>query len=159
MILSKQKQNFVLDKSIEAINNAYDYELDTSVYSKTFKLKYLLERKSGTGYKETYKVSLYFYEKKLSRVTLYREEGHVEIDVDGHAKKFELISNIMFDKVKQIDDDKFKKIFPEYDVMEERNDLLEELLGSKDEPTEEPIIDTKPSTTTIEKKRKKYWLF
>jgi hypothetical protein len=160
MILSKQKQNYVLDKSIESINNAYDYELDTSVYTKTFKLKYLLEVKSvNSTRKDTYKVSLYFYEKKLSKVTLYREEGHVEIEIDGHEKKFELITNIMFDKVKQIDDDKFRKIFPEYDVMEERNDILEELLGSKEESTEEPINDPKPSPTEEKPKRKKYWIF
>jgi hypothetical protein len=161
MILSKQKQNYVLDKSIESINNAYDYELDTSVYTKTFKLKYLLEVKSvNSTRKDTYKVSLYFYEKKLSKVTLYREEGNVEIEAEGHERKFELITNIMFDKVKQIDDDKFRKIFPEYDVMEERNDILEELLGSKEESTEEPINDPKPSTPTEEKpKRKKYWIF
>ena len=100
MILSKQKQNYVLDKSIEAINASYDYELDTSVYSKTFKLKYSIKEKSGSY---TSKVSLYFYEKKLSKVTLYREEGHVEIEAEGHEKKFELITNIMFDKIKQID--------------------------------------------------------
>lgn len=159
MILSKQKQNYVLDKSIEAINASYDYELDTSVYSKTFKLKYSIKEKSGSY---TYKVSLYFYEKKLSKVTLYREEGHVEIEAEGHEKKFELITNIMFDKIKQIDDGKFKKIFPEYDVMEERNDILEELLGSKEETetTEVPEQSKPIDTTSVEKpKRKKYWIF
>jgi len=29
---------------------------------------------------------------------------------------------------KEIDDIKFKKIFPEYDIIEERNDVLDELL-------------------------------
>lgn len=159
MILSKQKQNYVLDKSIEAINASYDYELDTSVYTKTFKLKYSIKEKSGSY---TYKVSLYFYEKKLSKVTLYREEGHVEIEAEGHEKKFELITNIMFDKIKQIDDGKFKKIFPEYDVMEERNDILEEILGSKEETetTEVPEQSKPVDTTSVEKpKRKKYWIF
>jgi len=28
MILSRQKQNFVLDKVIEAIHNSYDYSMD-----------------------------------------------------------------------------------------------------------------------------------
>lgn len=159
MILSKQKQNYVLDKSIESINESYDYELDTSVYTKTFKLKYYIKEKSGIY---TYKVLLYFYEKKLSKVTLYREEGHVEIEAEGHEKKFELITNIMFDKIKQIDDGKFKKIFPEYDVMEERNDILEELLGSKEETetTEVPEQSKPVDTTSVEKpKRKKYWIF
>lgn len=159
MILSKQKQNYVLDKSIEAINASYDYELDTSVYTKTFKLKYSIKEKSGSY---TYKVSLYFYEKKLTKVTLYREEGHVEIEAEGNEKKFELITNIMFDKIKKIDDDKFRKIFPEYDVMEERNDILEELLGSKEETetTEVPEQSKPIETTSVEKpKRKKYWIF
>ena len=163
MILSKQKQNYVLDKAIESIEKAYDYELDTSLYSKTFKLKYFLEKKSVSAgsYKDTYKVSLWFYEKKLSKVTLYREEGDVEIEKDGHEEKFELISNLMFDRVRKIDDDKFRKIFPEYDLMEERNDILEELLGTKEEldnakeTTEEP--DKQP--VVVETKRKRFWIF
>ena len=164
MILSKQKQNYVLDKAIESIGKAYDYELDTSLYSKTFKLKYFLE-KSVSAYKDTYKVSLWFYEKKLSKITLNREEGNVEIEKDGHEEKFELISNLMFDRVRKIDDDKFRKIFPEYDLMEERNDILEELLGSKEESdntkeaTEEPdknpvVVETKRPSL-----RKRFWIF
>jgi hydroxymethylpyrimidine pyrophosphatase-like HAD family hydrolase len=162
MILSKQKQNYVLDRSIESIEKAYDYELDTSLYSKTFKLKYLLDIKSkGVTRQDVYKIYLYFYEKKLSKVTLYREEGNVEIEKDGHEEKFELISNLMFDRVRKIDDDKFRKIFPEYDLMEERNDILEELLGTKEEldnakeTTEEP--DKQP--VVVETKRKRFWIF
>ena len=40
MILSRKKQNFVLDKVIEAIHNSYDYSMDNMSYSKTFNLKY-----------------------------------------------------------------------------------------------------------------------
>jgi hypothetical protein len=162
MILSKQKQNYVLDKAIESIEKAYDYELDTSLYSKTFKLKYLLDIKSPSiTRQDTYKVSLWFYEKKLSKITLNREEGNVEIEKEGHEEKFELISNLMFDRVRKIDDDKFRKIFPEYDLMEERNDILEELLGTKEEldnakeTTEEP--DKQP--VVVETKRKRFWIF
>ena len=45
----------------------------------------------------------------------------------------------------EIDDFKFKTIFPEYGLMEERNDILDDLLNSKEEVKEE---ETKP---------KKWW--
>jgi len=133
MILSRQKQNFVLDKVIEAIHNSYDYSMDNMSYSKIFHLKYSIK---GMVRGNTYKLTLYFYQNVLSKITLYREEGDVEIDLDGNDIKFRTIESLMYNKVKEIDDIKFKKIFPEYDIMEERNDILDELLNDK--PEEEP---------------------
>jgi hypothetical protein len=152
MILSKQKQNYVLDKAIESINISYDYELDKLSFSKTFNLKYTGPRQN------TYKVSLYFYENKLSKVTLYRSEGNVEIESDGHVKKFELIKNLMYEKIQEIDNKKFKNIFPEYDLMEERNDILDEILNDKEEEVNEvkEKIDVKEDTI---KRKKLFGIF
>lgn len=146
MILSKQKQNFVLDKVIEAINTSYDYDMDNMSYSKTFHLKY--ESLRGNSYK----VSLYFYQNDLSKVTLYKHEGNIEIELGENVEKFEKIKNLMYNKVKEIDDIKFKKIFPEYNLMEERNDILDELLnqGSEEEQTE--VKEEQPEIKEIEKK-------
>jgi hypothetical protein len=126
MILSRQKQNFVLDKAIEAINTSHDYDMDNMSFSKTFHLKY--ESLRGNSYK----IRLYFYQNVLSKVTLYRQGGDVEIDLDGNDIKFRTIESLMYNKVKEIDDIKFKKIFPEYDIMEERNDILDELLKEEE---------------------------
>jgi len=133
MILSRQKQNFVLDKAIEAINTSHDYSMDNMSYSKTFNLKY--ESLRGNSYR----VSLYFYQNVLSKVTLYRQGGDVEIDLDGNDKKFKTIEEFMYNKVKEIDDIKFKKIFPEYDTIEERNDILDELLKEEEEVVKEEV--------------------
>ena len=153
MILSKQKQNFALNKVIEAINTSYDYDMDNMSYSKTFHLKYILTRGNS------YKVSLYFYKTDkiftLSKVTLYREEGNVEIELAGNDIKFKTIEELMYNKVKEIDDVKFKKIFPEYDLMEERNDILDELLnqGSEEQQPETKEVEVEEvEEKVIEKK-------
>ena len=135
MILSKQKQNFVLDKVIESIHNSYDYSMNSMSYSKAFHLKYSIK---GMVMGDTYKITLYFYQNVLSKITLYRKEGDVEIDLDGNDIKFRTIESLMYNKVKEIDDIKFKKIFPEYDIIEERNDVLDELL--KEEKREIPTV-------------------
>ena len=147
MILSKQKQNFALNKVIEAINTSYDYDMDNMSYSKTFHLKYY--------HISAYKVSLYFYQNDLSKVTLYKHEGNIEIELGENVEKFEKIKNLMYDKIKEIDDIKFKKIFPEYDLMEERNDILDELLnqGSEEQQPETKEVEVEEvEEKVIEKK-------
>jgi hypothetical protein len=149
MILSKQKQNYVLDKVIEVINVSNDYVMDKLLsFSKTFKLV-----------KNTDKVSLYFYENKLSKVTLHRTGGDVEIESDGHEKKFELIKNLMYEKVQEIDNKKFKSIFPEYDLMEERNDILDELLSDYESKEEVEEIKEEVKETPTTKRKKLFGIF
>ena len=65
--------------------------------------------------------------------------GDVEIDLDGNYIKFRTIESLMYNKVKEIDDIKFKEIFPEYNIMEERNDVLDELL-KEETPREIPTV-------------------
>ena len=144
MILSKQKQNFVLDKVIEGIHNSYDYSMNSILHTKTFHLKYSIK---GMVMGDTYKITLYFDQNVLSKITLYRKEGDVEIDLDGNDIKFRTIESLMFNKVKEIDDIKFKKIFPEYDIMEERNDILDELLK----------VEVKDEVEVKEEVKKRKW--
>lgn len=149
MILSKQKQNFVLDKVIEGINNSYDYSMDNMSYSKIFHLKYSIKGMVMN----MYKITLYFYQNALTKITLCRKEGDVEIDLDGNDIKFRTIESLMYNKVKEIDDIKFKKIFPEYDTIEERNDILDELLK------EEEVEVVKEVVKEEVKKRKWFNMF
>ena len=88
---------------------------------------------------DRYKITLYFDQNVLSKITLYRKEGDVEIDLDGNNRKFRTIESLMYNKVKEIDDIKFKEIFPEYNIMEERNDVLNELL-KEETPREIPTV-------------------
>ena len=136
MILSKQKQNFVLDKVIESIHNSYDYDMNSILHTKAFHLKYSIK---GMVMGDRYKITLYFDQNVLSKITLYRKEGDVEIDLDGNNRKFRTIESLMYNKVKEIDDIKFKEIFPEYNIMEERNDVLDELL-KEETPREIPTV-------------------
>ena len=136
MILSKQKQNFVLDKVIESIHNSYDYDMNSILHTKAFHLKYSIK---GMVMGDRYKITLYFDQNVLSKITLYRKEGDVEIDLDGNYSKFRTIESLMYNKVKEIDDIKFKEIFPEYNIMEERNDVLNELL-KEETPREIPTV-------------------
>ena len=136
MILSKQKQNFVLDKVIESIHNSYDYDMNSILHTKAFHLKYSIK---GMVMGDRYKITLYFDQNVLSKITLYRKEGDVEIDLDGNNRKFRTIESLMYNKVKEIDDIKFKEIFPEYNIMEERNDVLNELL-KEETPREIPTV-------------------
>jgi hypothetical protein len=145
MFISTTRQKYVLDKCAEAIKSAHSYSLNSSLYAKTFNLKYKL------GNRE-YGVVLFLYEGNLKTVTLHRENGQVEINVDGHEEKFKELSKLMQDKIMEIDDIKFKSIFPEYDLMEERNDILDELLNNSPKEVKEEVQEE-----VKEKPTKKKW--
>jgi len=145
MFISTTRQKYVLDKCAESIKSAHSYSLNSSLYAKTFTLKYQLNNRE-------YGVSLYLYEGNLKTVTLHRENGQVEINVDGHEEKFKELSKLMQDKIMEIDDIKFKSIFPEYDLMEERNDILDELLNNSPKEVKEEVQEE-----VKEKPTKKKW--
>jgi hypothetical protein len=145
MFISTTRQKYVLDKCAEAIKSAHSYSLNSSLYAKTFNLKYKLDNRE-------YGVVLFLYEGNLKTVTLHRENGQVEINVDGHEEKFKELSKLMQDKIMEIDDIKFKSIFPEYDLMEERNDILDELLNNSPKEVKEEVQEE-----VKEKPTKKKW--
>jgi hypothetical protein len=145
MFISTTRQKYVLDKCAEAIKSAHSYSLNPSLYAKTFNLKYKLDNRE-------YGVVLFLYEGNLKTVTLHRENGQVEINVDGHEEKFKELSKLMQDKIMEIDDIKFKSIFPEYDLMEERNDILDELLNNSPKEVKEEVQEE-----VKEKPTKKKW--
>jgi hypothetical protein len=145
MFISTTRQKYVLDKCAEAIKSAHSYSLDTSVFSKKFKLKYSLNNRE-------YSVVLYLSEGNLNTVKLQRENGEIEVKVDGHEEKFKELSKLMQDKIMEIDDIKFKSIFPEYDLMEERNDILDELLNNSPKEVKEEVQEE-----VKEKPTKKKW--
>jgi len=145
MFISTIRQKYVLDKCVEAIKSAHSYSLDTSVFSKKFKLKYSLNNRE-------YSVVLYLSEGNLNTVTLHRENGEIEVKVDGHESKFKELLKLMQDKIMEIDDIKFKRIFPEYDLMEERNDILEDILSGSNK--EEEVVEEEVKE---EASKKKWW--
>jgi hypothetical protein len=145
MFISTTRQKYVLDKCAESIKSAHSYSLNSSLYAKTFNLKYKLDNRE-------YGVVLFLYEGNLKTVTLHRENGQVEINVDGHEEKFKELSKLMQDKIMEIDDIKFKSIFPEYDLMEERNDILDELLNNSPKEVKEEVQEE-----VKEKPTKKKW--
>jgi len=150
MFISTTRQKYVLDKCVESIKSAHSYSLDTSVYSKTFKLKYSLNNRE-------YSVVLYLYQGNLNTVTLHRENGEVEVKADGHETKFKELSKLMQDKIMEIDDIKFKRIFPEYDLMEERNDILEDLLNNSPKEEVKEEVQEEVQEEVKEKPSKKKW--
>jgi hypothetical protein len=150
MFISTTRQKYVLDKCAEAIKSAHSYSLSTLSYSKTFTLKYNLNNRE-------YGVSLYLYEGNLNTVTLHRENGQVEVKVDGHETKFKELSKLMQDKIMEIDDIKFKRIFPEYDLMEERNDILDELLNNSPKEEVKEEVQEEVQEEVKEKPAKKKW--
>lgn len=150
MFISTTRQKYVLDKCAESIKSAHSYSLSTLAYSKTFTLKYRMSIRE-------YDVSLYLYEGKLKSVKIHRENGQIEVNVDGHESKFEELSKLMYDKISEIDDIKFKKIFPEYDLMEERNDILDALLNNSSKEEEKKVTEEIKEEEKSEKPNKNKW--
>lgn len=99
MFISTNRQKYVLDKCIEAIKSTHSYSLDTHVYSKVFKLKYLIDPKANREYTLEINLSQYDSTKpaKFESVTLNRENGKVTVEIKGHESKFEEISKLMYD--------------------------------------------------------------
>ena len=150
MFISTTRQKYVLDKCAESIKSAHSYSLSTLAYSKTFTLKYLMNNRE-------YGVALYLYEGKLKSVTIHRENGEIEVNVDGHESKFEELSKLMYDKITEIDDIKFKRIFPEYNLMEERNDILDDLLNNSSKEEEEEVTEEIKEEKSEKPNKNKWW--
>lgn len=65
------------------------------------------------------------------------------------------IYDVCVEKVSSLEDEKFLKMFPDYDLSLDRNFKLEELLNNgKDEKKQEISLEEKKP---IEKKRKSWW--
>jgi hypothetical protein len=129
MILTKGKKEFAINKAIELIKLCTNYEHTQMTMIRHFKwffgrAEYVIlhYNKDGNNW-------------KVSKLEIKRNDSVLQIDYDNDTKilldKFE---TEMMDMVKELDDKKFKKIFPEWDPIEDRDVKLRELLDQEPEP-------------------------
>lgn len=137
MFISKEKQIYVINKIIEEINRSTSYEMDKGVYYKTYTLKYPTIPLNIYANSRDLRIRFHFDDNVLKKITLDRENGSIDIENNSLLSKyFEKMEKIMFDRLDYIDDVKFKKIFPEYDLNQERDGRIAAILDDTENANE-----------------------
>jgi hypothetical protein len=137
MILTKAKKEFAINKSIELIKKCDRYELSQMTMIRDFKW-YIA---SGEY------ISLHYTKDSnnwvISKMEIKRGSSNqiLTIQYDNESKlHMDRFEREMMEMVKTIDDRNFKKMFPEWDPIQDRDIKLKDLLdddGSDDEPVME----------------------
>ncbi len=154
MILSSPKKLYVLDQVRQILHSGDigDYDLEGLSFAQEFILR---EHGSGT------KVCKFTHDHGvLVSILLYKRSYNVGIDKDDELSVvFNELSKLMMEVVYNIDDVKFKKIFPDYNIGYERDIKLGALLGIVTEEEEvveeEEIVEEIPDNSFLSKL--KFW--
>lgn len=136
MFITKQKQIYVVNKILEELDKSSSYEMDRSTLSnKTYTFKYPRAQSSYSS--RDLQIAFYFKDDILNKVSIERDTGSIDIERDDNlVKYFDLLENAMTSRMDYIDDIKFRIIFPEYNLNQERDERLAIILGDE-EPKED----------------------
>jgi hypothetical protein len=133
MILSIQKRKFVLNRVKEIFDMGLVLRYNMSGDSfRTFELWY--------GSSNDDRIEFRFYMKNVENITFCNGNGKVVVVNDELlADEFLNLSNKMTEVVMNLDDIKFKKIFPDYDSQLERSMKLTDILGIVEDQVEDQV--------------------
>lgn len=133
MFITKQKQIYVVNKILEELDKSSSYTLD--IYNKTYTFKYPSAQSNYSS--RALQIAFYFKDDILKKVSIERDTGSIYIERDDNlVKYFDLLENAMTSRMDYIDDIKFRIIFPEYNLNQERDERLAIILGDE-EPKED----------------------
>ena len=133
MLLTKSKKEFAISKIIGMINSSTDYSLSDLSYNKSF--KFPVPRTQNSTYSSYVEISFSKTDEKsqFKSVTFEQNQNIIKIDYDKSIdNKITDLINTMNDKIIQIDERKFKAVFPDWDEVESRDSKLKEILGESE---------------------------
>ena len=131
MVLSKLKKEYCFNKIVEFISKSAEYDLSKMSSSSvvTFYTAGSMSFRSVIKlYKECNK-SVW----TIKKLEIKRNDQTLELEYDSiWIDKFKEVERAIDDKILEIDNIKFKKLFPEYDIIEDRDEKLNEILNNND---------------------------
>ena len=146
MILSKQKIKYALEKAEEIIRNSKKYK--HTQYSLTSTMTFEDNSRTNTEVKIEFGSS-----KEVKEVLIGRNYEDLKIDTfKGNEDIVEKIKKSAIETIQRIENEKYLKMFPEYDITLDRDLKLEELLSGKIEEVKEEVKEVK-------KEKRKWGIF
>jgi hypothetical protein len=147
-MISQNRAIFAIERCIEIIKQANEYSTD--IYSYAPSAMKFTSRFNDMDYK----ISVNFKDNAATSVSIFRS-AHIEIK---NSSKLEEVMSKLYNEailsISRIENEKFKKIFPDYTIVEERDDKISDILDyinnkPEKENTEKETLDNKPKTKTI----------
>ncbi len=160
--LSSAKLEFVLDKIITHFEMGNRVDVESNSYSTIYKFEGKDQPEKGRGYINAFRYSIHF-DKDDKKITLnnFRVSGAGDITYTFNKSEDKNVVNSFtkrfFNKIYEIENAEFKKLFSTYDDTEERNEKLSDLL--KEEKAEKLETPTDTNTVVTVEKKKKGWFF
>jgi len=148
--LSKSKLEYTINQMIIAFESAKELEVSNLTYTTTYKTSY-----NPGGFRYSVDLSNFDNTKvKLSTFEVRASGGDIRYKITGNedSKLINSFTVRLLEKICDIENEQFKKVFTSYDTTEERDDRLKELLF--EEP--EKKVETKEEVE-IDKPKKKWW--
>jgi hypothetical protein len=144
-MISQNKAIFAIERCIEIIKQANEYSTDIYSYAPN-------SMKFTSRFNDMdYKISVNFKDNVVKSVSIFRSSN---IEIENSSKLEELMSTLYNEailSISRIENEKFKKIFPDYTIVEERDDKISDILdyiNNKPEK-EKDNLNNKPKTKTI----------
>ena len=143
MILTKGKKEFAIKKALELIKTCDNYEINQMSMVRNFKFCPERFQYIDLHYSKSDKNWV------ISKLDIKRNDVNLSIDYTDDVKSLlDSFEKEMSEIIKKIDDKKFKRMFPEWDPVEDRDVKLAELLDM------DPVQEIK-----VEKTKKKFSIF
>jgi hypothetical protein len=141
-MISHSKEVFAIERCIEIIKQANEYSTDIYSYAPS-------SMKFTSTFKDMdYKISINFKDNLVTSVSIYRLSN---IEIKKSNRLSDLMSRLYDEAIlaiSRIENEKFKKIFPDYTIVEERDDRISDIL---DYINSQPETETEKVETETEK--------
>ena len=138
-MISHSKEVFAIERSIEIIKQANEYSTDIYSYAAS-------SMKFTSTFKDMrYIISVNFKDNVVTSVSIY---GLSNIEIKNSNRLSGIMSRLYDEAIlaiSRIENEKFKKIFPDYTIVEERDDRISDILNyiNSQAETETEKVETK----------------
>jgi hypothetical protein len=138
-VISHSKEVFAIERSIEIIKQANEYSTDIYSYAAS-------SMKFTSTFKDMrYIISVNFKDNVVTSVSIY---GLSNIEIKNSNRLSGIMSRLYDEAIlaiSRIENEKFKKIFPDYTIVEERDDRISDILNyiNSQAETETEKVETK----------------
>jgi hypothetical protein len=142
-MISHSKEVFAIERCIEIIKQANEYSTDIYSYAP-------ISMKFTSTFKDMeYRISVNFKDNVVTSVSIYRLSN---IEIKNSNRLSDLMSRLYDEAIlaiSRIENEKFKKIFPDYTIVEERDDRISDILDYINSQPETETETEKVETKTI----------
>lgn len=152
-MISYSKEVFAIERSIEIIKQAEEYSKEIYSYAPS-SIKF-----TSTFDDMPYSISINFKDNVVISISIYSHRTAKNIEIKNSNRLSDIMSKLYNEAIiaiSKIENEKFKKIFPDYTIVDERDDKISDILDYINNHPETKKLNKQPETKTIFQKILKY---